>query len=136
MEQHKLIISCVEYYSNAKDMPAPLAFQSFEQTDLMPLLLDSQRQFPQMGLDFFLGIIDGVLTLGSHAAGGQFQADEDKIEKIAAVAALLMKKHKMDALQACRLYYASKTAKAVDAGENGIQNQTAQALFDLIEAEE
>ena len=81
MDQHTLIISCVEYYSCAKELPAPLAFRSFEETDLMPLLLDSQKQFPQMQLDFFLGIIDGVLTLGSLA--GIFRRMSSGLQKSA-----------------------------------------------------
>ncbi len=135
MDQHTLIISCVEYYSCAKDLPAPLAFRSFEETDLMPLLLDSQKQFPQMQLDFFLGIIDGVLTLGSQKAGGNFQADEQRVAKIGEVVSLLMKMHKMDALQACRMYYSSQAAKALDAGEAGMQAKSVEQLVDLIEAE-
>lgn len=134
MEQRTLIISCVEYYSHAKDMPAPLAFQSFEQTDIMPMLLESQKQFPQMTLDFYLGMIDGILTLGSKAAGGQFEADEAQIARIAEVVALLAKKHKMDDLEACRMYYRSAAAKAISENEK-LLAQPAQAIFEQIEAE-
>lgn len=134
MEQRTLIISCVEYYSHAKDMPAPLAFQSFEQTDVMPMLLDSQKQFPQMALDFYLGMIDGILTLGSQAAGGNFQADEAQIAKIAEVVGLLAKKHKMSDLEACRMYYTSAAAKAIAEDTTRLQ-QPAQAIFEQIEAE-
>lgn len=134
MDQRTLIISCVEYYSHAKDMPAPLAFQSFEQTDVMPMLLESQKQFPQMALDFYLGMIDGILTLGSQAAGGNFQADDARIAKIAEVVAMLAKKHKMDDLEACRMYYSSATAKAVDA-DAALLAQPAQTIFEQIEAE-
>lgn len=134
MDQRTLIISCVEYYSHAKDMPAPLAFQSFEQTDVMPMLLESQKQFPQMALDFYLGMIDGILTLGSQAAGGNFQADDARIAKIAEVVAMLAKKHKMDDLEACRMYYSSTTAKAVDA-DAALLAQPAQTIFEQIEAE-
>lgn len=134
MEQRTLIISCVEYYSRAKAMPAPLAFQSFEQTDIIPMLLESQKQFPQMALDFYLGMIDGILTLGSQAAGGNFQADDARIAKIDEVVSLLAKKHKMDDPEACRMFYRSAAAKAMDTDAK-LLKQPAEAIFAQIEAE-
>ncbi len=135
MDQRTLIISCVEYYSYIKKIPSALAFKSFELTDLMPLLLDSHKQFPEMELSFFFGIIDGILSLGGQIAGDDFDPEQTNIAKIEEIVAMLAKKHKMNDMEACQMYYHSKTGEAVSTEKDGFHLKSSKELFDLIEAE-
>ena len=48
MEQRTLIVSCMEYYSHLKNIPADKVFSSFEQSGFITMLLDTLRQFPEM----------------------------------------------------------------------------------------
>ena len=130
MDQRTLIISCVEYYSHAKIITGPMMFKSFEETEILSLLLESLKQFPQMDMGFFLGVIDGVLAQGSYLADCNFPGSQERIAKICEVVAMLAKKHKMNDLEACQMYYSSKTAETID-----IEQKSAQEIYDLIEAE-
>ena len=47
----------------------------------------------------------------------------------------LMKKHKMDALEGCKMYYHSKAAVEVSNERTNFYKKSAQEIFDLIEAE-
>ena len=41
-------------------IPADKVFSSFEQSGFITMLLDTLRQFPEMDLDFYIGMVDGL----------------------------------------------------------------------------
>ena len=53
----------------------------------------------------------------------------------AEVVALLQKKHKMNDLEACEMYYNSQTAGLVSEDKTGWYQRPAQEIFEQIEAE-
>lgn len=135
MDQRTLIVSCVEYYSYLKNIPSNLVFQSFERTDLMPLLLDTQRQFPDMDLQFYMGMIDGITSMANDAKEDDYSHYEERTALVPEVVSLLQKAHKMDDIEACRMYYQSKTAGTVSEEKTGWYQKTPQEIFALVEAE-
>ena len=58
MDQRTLVVSCVEYYSDLKNIPSNKVFISFQQSGFIDLILDSHKTFPEMDIDFFVGMID------------------------------------------------------------------------------
>ena len=135
MDQHTLIISCVEYYGHLKNIPSDKVFASFEQANFISMILDSQKMFPEMDLDFYIGMIDGLTFLESDSTEAEYCHYEDRSALVAEVVSMLQKKHKMDALEACQMYYHSKTAEAVSEEKTGYYQKSPQEIFDLIEAE-
>ena len=67
MDQRTLVVSCVEYYSDLKNIPSNKVFISFQQSGFIDLILDSHKTFPEMDIDFFVGMIDGLTYLESDA---------------------------------------------------------------------
>ena len=63
MDQRTLVVSCVEYYSDLKNIPSNKVFISFQQSGCIDLILDSHKTFPEMDIDFFVGMIDGLTYL-------------------------------------------------------------------------
>ena len=63
MDQRTLVVSCVEYYSDLKNIPSNKVFISFQQSGFIDLILDSHKTFPEMDIDFFVGMIDGLTYL-------------------------------------------------------------------------
>ena len=105
MDQRTLVVSCVEYYSDLKNIPSNKVFISFQQSGFIDLILDSHKTFE------------------NRAAVG------------AEVVALLQKKHKMNDLEACEMYYNSQTAGLVSEDKTGWYQKPAQEIFEQIEAE-
>ena len=50
MDQRTLVVSCVEYYSDLKNIPANKVFISFRQSGFIDLILDSHKTFPEMDI--------------------------------------------------------------------------------------
>ena len=63
MSQAKILISVVEYYSHLKNISACYVFRTFWDMDFTDLILDSQQNFPDMDLDFYIGMLDGMTAL-------------------------------------------------------------------------
>ena len=135
MDQRTLIIACVEYYSHLKNIPSNKVFAAFEQANFIKMILDSQKMFPEMNLDFYIGMIDGLTYLESDSTEGEYSHHEDRSALIAEVVAMLQKKHKMNDLEACQMYYHSKTAEAVSEEKTGWYKKSPKEIYDLIEAE-
>lgn len=137
MDQRTLVVSCVEYYSDLKNIPANKVFISFQQSGFIDLILDSHKTFPEMDIDFFVGMIDGLTYLESDAAEQEkeYTHHESRAAVGADVVALLQKKHKMNDLEACELYYNSNTAALVSEEKTGWYLKPAQEIFEQIEAE-
>lgn len=135
MDQRTLVVSCVEYYSDLKNIPSDKVFASFERTGFIKMFLESQQMFPEMGIDFYIGMVDGLTHLESDAAVGENTHHEERSALAAEVVSLLQKKHKMNDLEGCEMYYHSKTAVSVSDEKTGYYKKSAQEIFDLIEAE-
>ena len=97
MDQRTLVVSCVEYYSDLKNIPSNKVFISFQQSGFIDLILDSHKTFPEMDIDFFVGMIDGLTYLESDAGEQEkeYTHHENRAAVGAEVVALLQKKHKM-----------------------------------------
>ena len=99
------------------------------------MILDSQKLFPEMGIDFYIGMVDGLTHLESDSDVGENEHHEERSALAGEVVAMLMKKHKMDALEGCKMYYHSKAAVEVSNERTNFYKKSAQEIFDLIEAE-
>nr|WP_294682891.1 hypothetical protein [uncultured Anaerotignum sp.] len=137
MDQRTLVVSCVEYYSDLKNIPSNKVFISFRQSGFIDLILDSHKTFPEMDIDFFVGMIDGMTYLESDAteADKEYSHHEKRAETGMEVVAMLQKKHKLDDLAACEMYYQSQTAGLVSEDKTGWYLKPAQEIFAQIEAE-
>lgn len=135
MDQRTLVVSCVEYYSDLKNIPSDKVFATFENVGFLKMFAESQQMFPDMGLDFYIGMVDGLTSLESDAAVGENTHHEERAALADAVVAMLQKKHKMNEMEACQMYYHSKTAVSVSNEKTNFYKKSAQEIFDLIEAE-
>lgn len=135
MEQRTLIVSCMEYYSHLKNIPADKVFSSFERSGFISMLLDTFRQFPEMDLDFYIGIVDGLTALESDSESSSYEHYAERTSLLPEVISMLAKRHHMDDLEACQLYYHSKTAGLVAEDSTQYYKKTAQEIFSLVEAE-
>ena len=135
MDQRTLVVSCVEYYSDLKAIPSDKVFAAFERAGFLTMILDSQKLFPEMGIDFYIGMVDGLTHLESDSDVGENTHHEERSALAGEVVAMLMKKHKLDALEGCKMYYHSKTATSVSNEKTGFYTKSVQEIFDLIEAE-
>ena len=115
MDQRTLVVSCVEYYSDLKNIPSNKVFISFQQS----------------------GMIDGLTYLECDAGEQEkeYTHHENRAAVGAEVVALLQKKHKMNDLEACEMYYNSQTAGLVSEDKTGWYQKPAQEIFEQIEAE-
>lgn len=135
MEQKVLIVSCVEYYSFLKNIPADKVFLSFRQNSILDMILESNRNFPEMDLEFYAGMIDGIVAMESDAEENDYAHYKERTALVSEVVALLTKKHTFDALEACGAYYESQTAKLVSEDNTGYYQKMAADIYAMIEAE-
>ena len=135
MDQHVLVVSCVEYYSDLKAIPSDKVFAAFERAGFLTMILDSQKLFPEMGIDFYIGMVDGLTHLESDSDVGENTHHEERTALATEVVAMLQKKHKMNDLEGCVMYYHSQTAASVSNEKTGFYKKSAQEIFDLISAE-
>ena len=99
------------------------------------MILESQQMFPEMGVDFYIGMVDGLTHLESDSSVGENTHHEERTALATEVVAMLMKKHKMNDLEACEMYYHSKTAASVSDEKTGFYKKSAQEIYDSVEAE-
>ena len=99
------------------------------------MILDTQKMFPEMGVDFYIGMVDGLTHLESDSSVGENTHHEERTALGAEVVSMLMKKHKMDDLEGCKMYYHSQTATSVSDEKTEFYKKSAKEIFDLIEAE-
>ena len=135
MDQRTLLVSCVEYYSDLKAIPSNKVFAAFERAGFLKMILDSQQLFPEMGIDFYIGMVDGLTSLESDSSVGENTHHKERTALAAEVVALLMKQHKMNDMEGCQMYYGSKTAGLVSEERTGFYKKAPQEIFDLIESE-
>lgn len=135
MEQKALIISCVEYYSYLKNIPADKVFLSFRQTSILDMILESHQNFPEMDLEFYAGMIDGIVAMESDADENDYVHYKERTSLISEVVAMLAKKHGLEAIEACTMYYESQTAKEVAEDKTGFYQKMAAEIYAMIEAE-
>lgn len=135
MEQRAMIVSCIEYYSYLKNIPSNKVFSSFERSGFINMLLDTFRQFPEMDLDFYIGMVDGLTSLESDSEENDYTHYDERSRLLPEAIGLLGKQHRMDDLEACRMYYTSKTAELVSEDKTEYYKKTAQEIFALVEAE-
>lgn len=135
MDQRTLVVSCVEYYSDLKSIPSDKVFATFENVGFIQMFVESQQMFPEMGLDFYIGMVDGLTSLESDSSTGENEHHEERAALADAVIVMLQKAHKMNDLEGCQMYYHSKTAVSVSDEKTGFYKKSAQEIFDLIEAE-
>ncbi|MBR4015705.1 MAG: hypothetical protein IKI88_05840 [Anaerotignum sp.] len=135
MDQRTLIVSCIEYYSYLKNIPANKVFSSFHRNAILPLILESHEQFPEMGVGFYMGMIDGLIALESDAQADDYLHFEERTALGLEVVAMLAKRHRMNDREACEMYYHSKTAESVSEDKTGYYLKSAKEIFELIEAE-
>lgn len=135
MDQRTLVVSCVEYYSDLKAIPSDKVFAAFEKAGIITTILDTQKMFPEMGIDFYIGMVDGLTHLESDSSVGENTHHEERSALAAEVIAMLMKKHKMNDLEGCQMYYQSKTAAVVSDEKTDFYKKSAKDIFDLIEVE-
>lgn len=135
MDQRTLVVSCVEYYSHLKNIPSNKVFASFEHAKFIDMILDTQKMAPEMGPDFYIGMIDGLTYLESDSTADEYSHYEERTALVDEVVAMLQKKHKMNDLEACHMYYHSKTAEFVSEEKTGWYKKSPKEIYDLIEAE-
>jgi len=135
MEQKVLIVSCVEYYSFLKNIPADKVFLSFRQNSILDMILESNRNFPEMDLEFYAGMIDGIVAMESDAEENDYAHYKERTVLVSEVVALLAKTHTFDALEACGAYYESQTAKLVSEDKTGHYQKMPADIHAMIEAE-
>ena len=135
MDDREIIVSSVEYYGFLKNVPADRVFMAFERTEIMDMIISSHHQFPEMDLGFYIGMVDGVIALQKDAEAEDYRHFEERTAVVNEVAAMLKKRHHLDDLEACRMYYHSKAAQKVSVDSTGYYLKSAKEIFDLIESE-
>ncbi|MGN0135545.1 hypothetical protein [Anaerotignum sp.] len=135
MDQRTLVVSCVEYYSHLKNIPSNKVFASFEHAKFIDMILDTQKIAPEMGPDFFIGMIDGLTYLESDSTVEEYSHYEERTALVIEVVAMLQKKHKMNDLEACHMYYHSRTAEFVSEEKTNWYKKSPKEIYDSIEAE-
>lgn len=135
MDQKNVIVSCVEYYSFLKNIPSNKVFQSFKQASILNMILESQANFPEMDLDFYVGMIDGMIAVENDAEQNDYEHYKERISLISDVVSMLAKKHHLDAIEACGMYYESHTAEMVSEDNTEFYKKMASEVYSMVEAE-
>ncbi len=103
MNEVTLLLSCSEQYGYLKNIPAAQVFAYLQNSQLLDVLLDTYRQFPDMTLDFYLGMLDGMFSLETDAPGEAAQAPD--WQAAASAVSAFAKAADLSAAEACRFYY-------------------------------
>lgn len=133
MDEKTLIVSCVEYYSYLKNIPADKVFLSFRQASILAIILESNRNFPEMDLEFYAGMIDGIIAMESDAEENDYAHYKERIILVSHVVDMLAQKHHLDAMEACTMYYESHTAQLVSDDKTGYYQKMAAEIYAMIE---
>ncbi len=135
MDELTTVISSVEYYGYLKNIPSDRVFLAFDKNGLVKMILESRKNFPQMGVEFYAGMVDGMIFLESDAEDKMYTHYQERTELLKDVVARIAKKHHMDAEEACRLYYSSQIAKKVSEDCTGFYKKSADEIYEAFEKE-
>lgn len=135
MDELRMIVSCIEYYSYAKNIPGNKVFEAFDKNGVIQLLQDTRNQFPEMDTSFYIGMIDGMMALERDAEEDTYGHYEERTELLIDVVGRIAKAHRMDAAEACRLYYGTKIAATVAEDSTGYYKKSAEEIFEAAEKE-
>ena len=113
MDELRMIVSCIEYYSYAKNIPGNKVFEAFDKN----------------------GMIDGMMALERDAEEDTYGHYEERTELLIDVIGRIAKAHRMDAAEACRLYYGAKIAATVTEDSTGYYKKSAEEIFEAAEKE-
>lgn len=128
-----LLVSCTEYYAYLKNIAGNHVFLSLEKNGLIDTLLQTREQFPNVDLDFYMGLLDGLLSMQSDAAENTYAAYKERTPLVVEVVNRIAQKHHMNAVEACQMYYNSGVAEAVCEDSTGYYQKSADEIFALIE---
>ena len=135
MDELRMIVSCIEYYSYAKNIPGNKVFEAFDKNGVIQLLQDTRNQFPEMDTSFYIGMIDGMMALERDAEEDTYGHYEERTELLIDVIGRIAKAHRMDAAEACRLYYGAKIAATGAEDSTGYYKKSAEEIFEAAEKE-
>ncbi len=135
MEQKARIVSCIEYYSFLKNIPANKVFLSFQQASILEIILESNQSFPEMDTAFYAGMIDGIIAMERDADEDDFTHYKERTALVCDVVAMLEKKHGFTSPEACAYYYKSNIAALVSEDNTGFYQKTPAEIYNLIESE-
>ena len=96
MDELRMIVSCIEYYSYAKNIPGNKVFEAFDKNGVIQLLQDTRNQFPEMDTSFYIGMIDGMMALERDAEEDTYGHYEERTELLIDVIGRIAKAHRMD----------------------------------------
>lgn len=128
-----LLVSCTEYYAYLKNIAGNHVFLSLEKNGLIDTLLQTKAQFPSVDLDFYMGLLDGLLSMQSDSAENAYAAYKERTVLVVDVVNRIAQKHHMNAVEACQMYYKSGAAEAVCEDNTGYYQKSADEIFALIE---
>lgn len=128
-----LLVSCTEYYAYLKNIAGNHVYVSLEKNGLVNTLLQTQVHFPSMDLDFYMGLLDGLLAMESDATENAYAAYKARTELVIDVVNRIAKTHHMQAPEACQMYYNSRVAEAVSEDSTNYYQKSADEIFALVE---
>ena len=139
MDELTLLISFTEYYSYLKNIPGHRVYTAFDNAGMLTTVLESRKQFPTMDLDFYIGLVDGIMAgamaMENDTRQKAYDGYKDRTALLLDVVGRIAKKHHMDAKEACDMYYKSRTAADVAEDCTGSYKKTADEIFALVEKE-
>ena len=86
-----------------------------------------------MDLDFYMGLLDGLLAMESDATKNAYAAYKARTELVIDVVNRIAKTHHMQAPEACQMYYNSRVAEAVSEDSTNYYQKSADEIFALVE---
>ncbi len=139
MDELTLLISFTEYYGFLKNIPGNRVYTTLDHVGMLTNVLESGKQFPDMDLDFYIGMVDGMMA-GAMAMENDmpqkaFGGYQERTALLLDVIGRIAKKHHMNAKEACNLYYNSRTAAEVADDRTGYYKKSADEIFALVEKE-
>lgn len=135
MDELTTLVSSVEYYGYLKNIPSDRVYVAFEKNGLVKMILESSKNFPEMGVDFYAGMVDGMIFLESDAEDKMYTHYEERTELLKDVIARIAKKHHMNAEEACHMYYNSQIAKKVSEDNTRYYQKSADEIYQAVEQE-
>ena len=135
MDELTMLIPCTEYFSHLKNIPGNKVFLSFDKNGMVKTLLESRALFPDMDLEFYIGMLDGLMAMESDAEENAYAHYAERTALLLDVIARIAKKHHMDAEEACRMYYASRTAEAVAEDFTKYYQKSPEEIYEAVEKE-
>lgn len=100
-----------------------------------PAAAGYQKPVPGNGYLFYIGMIDGMMALERDAEEDTYGHYEERTELLIDVVGRMAKAHRMDAAEACRMYYGTKIAATVAEDSTGYYKKSAEEIFEAAEKE-